>query len=60
MVIYANHALRASVAAMQKVFARILSDGGAQNVSNEIALVAEIFRLQRMERVTDIEERFLR
>ena len=60
MVIYGNHAIRAAVAAMQHVFARIAADGGIQNVDKEIVSVEEIFRLQRMDQVKADEEKFLR
>lgn len=46
MVIYGNHAVRASVTAMKSVFATILKDGGIHNVNGEIVPVEEIFRLQ--------------
>lgn len=60
MVIYGNHALRASVTAMQDVFARIRRDGGIHHVDRDIVPVEEIFRLQGMDRVKDDEARFLR
>jgi phosphonopyruvate hydrolase len=60
MLIYGNHAIRASVTAMQKVFAQIISDGGIQNVNDEIVPVSEIFRLQKMDEVKANEKRFLR
>ena len=60
MVIYGNHAIRASVAAMQAVFARILRDGGSQNVETDIAAVEEVFSLQRMDEIKADERRFLR
>ncbi len=60
MVIYGNHAIRAAVTEMQRVFARILADGGIQSVNKEIVSVEEIFRLQRMERVKADEEKYLR
>lgn len=60
MVIYGNHAIRAAVTAMQRVFARILSDGGIQSVDKEIVSVEEIFRLQRMDQVKADEEKYLR
>jgi phosphoenolpyruvate phosphomutase len=60
MVIYGNHAIRASVTAMQKVFARIKADGGIHQVNSDLVSVEEIFRLQRMERVKTTENRFLR
>ena len=60
MVIYGNHAIRATVTAMQRVFARILRDGGIQNADKEIVSVGEIFRLQRMDQVKADEEKYLR
>jgi phosphoenolpyruvate phosphomutase len=60
LVIYGNHAIRAAVGAMQKVFARIRADGGIDGVEGEIATVEEIFRLQGMDRVKADEKRFLR
>jgi phosphoenolpyruvate phosphomutase len=60
MVTYGNHAIRATVTAMQRVFARILRDGGIQNADKEIVSVGEIFRLQRMDQVKADEEKYLR
>jgi len=60
MVIYGNHAIRAAVTAMQDVFARVRKDGGIHNIDGDIVPVSEIFRLQRMDRVKDLEKRFLR
>jgi phosphoenolpyruvate phosphomutase len=60
MVIYGNHAVRASVTAMKKVFATILKDGGIHDVNRDIVSVEEIFRLQGMDRVKADEKRFLR
>jgi phosphonopyruvate hydrolase len=60
MVIYGNHALRASVTAMKDVFARIRADGGIHNVDNDIVSVEEIFRLQRMDKMKADEKAYLR
>lgn len=60
MVIYGNHAIRASVAAMKDVFARIRHDGGIHMVNKDIVSVEEIFRLQGMDRVNSAEKQFLR
>ncbi|PWC47377.1 phosphonopyruvate hydrolase [Azospirillum sp. TSA6c] len=60
MVIYGNHAIRASVTAMQKTFSAIIKDGGIQKVNEEIVSVEEIFRLQRMDRVKAHERAYLR
>lgn len=59
IVIYGNHAIRASVTAMKNVFARILKDRGIHNVNRDIVSVEEVFRLQRMDQVKADEERFL-
>ena len=47
MLIYGNHAIRASVTSMQKVFAQIIADDGIQPVDSDIVPVSEIFRLQK-------------
>ncbi|WP_377810199.1 phosphonopyruvate hydrolase [Azospirillum sp. A29] len=60
MVIYGNHAIRASVTAMQKTFSDIIKNGGIQKVNEEIVSVEEIFRLQRMDRVKAHERAYLR
>ena len=60
MVIYGNHAIRASVTAMQKTFSAIIKDGGIQKVNEEIVSVEEIFRLQGMDRVKAQERAYLR
>lgn len=59
-VIYGNHAIRAPVAAMKDVFARIRHDGGIHMVNKDIVSVEEIFRLQGMDRVNIVEKQFLR
>jgi phosphoenolpyruvate phosphomutase len=48
------------VAAMQKVFHRILAEGGIAGVENEIASVADVFALQGDRRMREIEKDFLR
>lgn len=60
VAIWANHALRASVAAMRQVFGRIRRDGGIHRVEADIASVAEIFELQDLPRIKELERRFLR
>jgi 2-methylisocitrate lyase-like PEP mutase family enzyme len=60
IVIYGNHAIRASVTAMKQIFGRIRADGGIQNVDREIVTVDEIFRLQGMDEMKADEKRFLR
>jgi phosphoenolpyruvate phosphomutase len=60
MVIYGNHAIRASVTAMQRVFAQIRQDGGIRNAHQQVVSVEEIFRLQGMDAVKTAEKKFLR
>jgi phosphoenolpyruvate phosphomutase len=59
-VIYGNHAVRASVAAMQAVFAQIVHDQDAAIAARSVVPVEEIFRLQNMAKVKEQERRFLR
>ena len=59
MVIYGNHAVRASITAMKDVFARILKDRGIHNVDKDIVTVEEVFRLQKMDKIKADEKRFL-
>jgi hypothetical protein len=60
LIICANHAIRAAVAAMRATFARILAEGGIAGVESSIASVAEIFTLQGDDRMRELERRFLR
>ncbi len=60
LIICGNHAIRAAVAAMRDVFARILAEGGIAGVENRIASVADIFALQGDAEMREIERRFLR
>jgi len=60
LLIWGNHAIRASVGAMRKTFAQIRKDGGIHGVESEIASVDDVFDLQGMAKVKDDEKRFLR
>jgi len=60
LLIWGNHAVRASVGAMRKTFAQIRKDGGIHGVESQIATVDEVFDLQGMAKVKDDEKRFLR
>jgi phosphoenolpyruvate phosphomutase len=60
MVIYGNHAIRASVKAMRAAFAEIARCGAALSAAESIATVEEIFALQGSARLDDEERRFLR
>ncbi|MDF1790743.1 MAG: isocitrate lyase/phosphoenolpyruvate mutase family protein [Thalassobaculaceae bacterium] len=60
IAIWGNHAMRAAVTAMQRVFRQILDDGGIHNADREIVPVAEVFRLQDMDEVKRLETDYLR
>jgi phosphoenolpyruvate phosphomutase len=60
VAIWGNHAIRAAVTAMQRVFRQILDEGGIRGADRDIVSVEEIFRLQGMDRVKQDEKRFLR
>jgi phosphoenolpyruvate phosphomutase len=60
LLIWGNHAVRASVGAMRKTFAQIRKDGGIHTVEGEIPSVDEIFDLQGMGKVKADEKKFLR
>jgi phosphoenolpyruvate phosphomutase len=57
-VIWANHMLRASLAAMQEVAARIAADECVHAVEPEVAPLAEVFRLQRVDELLEAERRY--
>ncbi|WP_419905210.1 phosphonopyruvate hydrolase [Kiloniella sp.] len=59
VLIYGNHAIRASTQAMQEAFANIIHHGGAHEVGKNIASVKEVFRLQKMDQVKENERRYL-
>jgi len=59
MVIWANHALRAAVRVMQKTCCRIFQEQSVLRVEDEIAPVAEIFRLQNNEEMRNAEDHYL-
>lgn len=59
MVIWANHNLRAAITAMQKVSAQIYRDQSLINVENQIASVAEVFRLQGADELKEAEKKYL-
>ena len=60
VVIYGNHAIRAAVGAMQKVFAQIRRDGGIREVDAGLPTVGEIIELQGDGEMRGVEGRFLR
>jgi len=60
VVIYGNHAIRAAVGAMRRVFAQIRRDGGLHRVDAELPSVKEIIALQGDEAMRAIEAGYLR
>lgn len=58
MAIYANHALRSSVHAMQETLNRIMEDGTTHFVEGSIATVSEVFRLQGLADMLRDQQKF--
>ena len=58
LAIWANHMLRAAVAAMQKTAAKIYESQSLIEVEDEVAAVNEIFRLQGAEELQQAEQRY--
>ena len=59
MAIWANHNVRASIAAMQSLCRRIHSERSVASVEDQIASIKEVFRLQRADELMAAEERYL-
>jgi phosphoenolpyruvate phosphomutase len=59
IAIWANHLLRASLIAMQRTARALAREGTAAAVENEIAPLAEVFRLQGVDELREAETRFL-
>lgn len=58
-IIWANHNVRASIAAMQATSKKIFEEQSLINASKDIATVKEIFRLQNQKEYLDAEEKYL-
>jgi phosphoenolpyruvate phosphomutase len=58
-LIWANHLLRASIAAMQDTAAQIFADQSVSRIEPAIAPMAEVFRLQRVDELESAEQRYL-
>lgn len=56
-VIYANHALRSSMQAMRSVLSRIAATGSTFGVEAELAPLKEIFAVQGMDRLLELQQR---
>ncbi|MDH5739374.1 MAG: phosphoenolpyruvate mutase [Nitrospira sp.] len=59
MVIWANHMLRAAVAAMQRTARTLKEQEHLLSIEDKVAPVSEIFRLQNAAELQDAEERYL-
>jgi phosphoenolpyruvate phosphomutase len=59
MVIWANHMLRAAVAAMQKTARTLKEQEHLLSIEDKVAPVSEIFRLQNAEKLQEAEDRYL-
>lgn len=59
MVIWANHIMRSSIAAMQHAAAKIFAEQSIAEVENEIVPVKEIFRLQDAAELKEAEKMYL-
>jgi phosphoenolpyruvate phosphomutase len=59
LVIWANHNVRSSIAAMQTTSRRIFQERSIQSVEDAIAPVKEVFRLQDADELMEAEERYL-
>lgn len=58
LVIWANHMIRASVAAMKKTSEEILNERSVANVEDRIATVKNIFALQGTDELTEAQKRY--
>ncbi|KIL36918.1 phosphoenolpyruvate phosphomutase [Cohnella kolymensis] len=58
-IIWANHNLRASVDAMQKITKKIFTEASLIHVEKQVAPLEEIFRLQDAEELQQAEKKYL-
>ena len=59
LVIWANHNLRSSITAMQKITRQIFIEKSLKNVEDDIASVNEIFRIQNARELEENEKKYL-
>jgi phosphoenolpyruvate phosphomutase len=60
LVIWANHMIRTSIAAMQATAANIASNQSLIDIEGRVATVPEIFRLQGADELLEAEKRYMR
>jgi phosphoenolpyruvate phosphomutase len=59
MIIFANHALRASIRAMQETLRTVRDSGGAASVDDRIVPLGEVYRLVDLAQLKADEQRYL-
>jgi phosphoenolpyruvate phosphomutase len=59
VVVWANHLMRAALAAMQATAAQIFAERSVAGVEGRIATLPEVFRLQGQRELDEAEERYL-
>ena len=59
LIIWANHVLRASLSAMQRVAATIKDEQSLVNVEDRVAPLGDVFRLQGAEELQEAEKKYL-
>ncbi|HEY6389867.1 MAG TPA: isocitrate lyase/phosphoenolpyruvate mutase family protein [Bryobacteraceae bacterium] len=59
MIVFANHGLRAAVSGMQTALRKLRQTGVASSIEDEIAPIAEIFRLVNLDRLRAEERNYL-
>jgi len=60
IIIYANQGLRASIKSIQDVYEKIIKDGCTKIVESRIASLAEVFEIQGMPKLKEMEKEYLR
>ncbi|MFQ3459051.1 phosphoenolpyruvate phosphomutase, partial [Bradyrhizobium sp. UFLA01-814] len=58
-VIWANHAMRAAIAAMRQVCHRILTEESTASIESNVATLDEVFGLLRYDELARAEARYL-
>jgi len=58
-VIWANHSMRAAVAAMQRVCSRVLAENGVAGIEEEVATLDRVFGLLGYDELAAAEDRYL-
>ena len=60
LVIWANHMIRASIAAMEKISHQIFEQEAVVNIEDQIATIDRVFMLQGAEELSRAQERYLK